>query len=84
MRVAQHRTPIGVGDEFARIGDLVRRIAAFEVLLLTVEQRRRYRRVAFAREPVADRADVVIDAEDFLNDHDAPLGGAGRIGTIGA
>src|SRR5262249_26600741 len=41
LRVAQHRAPIGIGDEFARIGDLVRRIAGFEVLLLTIEQRRR-------------------------------------------
>src|SRR5262249_15862051 len=41
LRVALHRAPIGVGDEFARIGDLVRRIAGLEVLFLTVEQRRR-------------------------------------------
>src|SRR5262249_39854243 len=41
LRVAQHCAPIGIGDEFARIGDLVRRIAGFEVLLLTIEQRRR-------------------------------------------
>jgi hypothetical protein len=26
----------------------------------------------------------MIDAEDFLDDHDAAFGGAGRIGTIGA
>jgi hypothetical protein len=84
LRVAQHRAPIGVGDELARIGDLVRGIAAFEILLLAVEQRGRERGVAFGREPVAHGADVMIDAEDFLDDHDAAFGGAGWIGAIGA
>ena len=84
LHVAQHRAPIGIGDELARIGDLVGRIAAFEIRLLTVEHRGRQRRIAFAGQPVAHRADVMIDAEDFLNDDDAALGFSGRIGAIGA
>jgi hypothetical protein len=83
LRILEHRAPIRVGDVFARVGDLVRRIAAFEILLLSVEQRRRNGGIAFAREPVADRPDVMIDAEDFLDDHDAAFGRAGRIGAIG-
>ena len=84
LGVAHHRAPIRIGDEFARIGDLVGRVAAFEILGLPVEQGRRHGGVAFAREPVADRADVMVDAEDFLNDHDAALGRARGIGAIGA
>ena len=84
LSVAHHRTPIGIGDELARIGDLVRRVAALEVLRLPVEQRRRNRGIAFAGQPVADRANVMIDAEDFLNDHDAALGRARRVGAISA
>ena len=37
-----------------------------------------------AGEPVADRADVVIDAENFLDDDHGALRRAGRIGAIGA
>ena len=73
LNVAQHRAPIRIGDEFARIGDLVGRVAGFEIRLLAVEHRRRQRRIAFAGETVADRADVMIDAENFLNDDDAAL-----------
>ena len=83
LRILEHRTPIRVGDVLARIGDFVRRIAAFEVLLLSIEQRRCNRGIAFAREPVADRPDVMIDAEYFLDDHDTAFGRAGRIGAIG-
>ena len=84
LHVAQHRAPVGIGDEFARIGDLVGRVAAFEIGLLAVEHRGRQRRIALAGQPVAHRADVMIDAEDFLNDDDAALGLAGRVGAIGA
>jgi hypothetical protein len=66
------------------IGDLVRRVAALEILSLPVEQGRRHGGVALAGQPIADRADVMIDAEDFLDDHDAALGGARRVGAIGA
>src|SRR5216684_7217038 len=34
LHVLEHRAPIRIGDELARIGNLVRRIAAFEILLL--------------------------------------------------
>ena len=37
LRVPHHRPPVGIGDEFAGIGDLVRRITAFEILLLAIE-----------------------------------------------
>ena len=84
LRVAHHRIPVWIGDELARIGDVVGRIAALEVLGLPVEQRGRDRRIAFLRELVGDGADVLVDAEDFLDDHHAALGRAGRVGAIGA
>ena len=84
LHVAQHRAPIRIGDEFARIGDLVGRVAAFEIRLLAIEHRRRQRRIAFAGQPIAHRADVMIDAENLLDEDDAALGLAGRIGAIGA
>src|SRR5262249_1672633 len=84
LHVAQHRLPIGAGDELARIGNLVGGVAGFEIRLLAIEHRRRHRSIAFAGEPVAYRPDVMIDAEDFLNKDNAAFGFAGRIGTIGA
>ena len=82
LRVLEHRVPVRVGDELARIGDLVRRIAALEVLLRAIEQRRRDGGIAFGGEPVADRADVMIDAENLLDDDDAAFRRAGWIGPI--
>src|SRR4051794_13048430 len=64
------------------MGDLVRRIAALKPFLGTIEQRRRDRVVAFLGEPIADRADMMIDAKDFLNNDDAALGRAFGIGAI--
>ena len=84
LGVAQHRRPVGIGDEFARVGDFVRRIAALEIRLDAVEDRRRDRDIACARETVADRADVVIDAKDLLDHHDGRLGRACGIGAIAA
>ena len=74
LHVAHHRAPIGIGDELAGVGDLVRRIAALEIRLLAVEQRRRHSHVTFGGKAVADRANVMIDAENFLDDDDAALG----------
>jgi hypothetical protein len=84
LGILEHRIPVGVGDELARIGDLVGRIATLEILLCAIEQRRRDRGVAFAREPVAHRANVIVHAEDFLDHHHAALGRAGGVGPIGA
>ena len=74
LHVAHHCAPIGIGDELARVGDFVRRIAALEIRLLAIEQSRRYRSIAIGGETIADRADVMIDAKDFLDDDDAALG----------
>src|SRR5579863_1793300 len=84
LRVAHHRAPVRIGDEFARAGDLVRRIAALEIRLLTIEQGRRHRGVTLAGEPVAHRADVMIDAENLLDDDNAAPGRTARVGAIGA
>jgi len=54
--------------------DFFRRIAAQEIALDAIEDRRRDGDIAFIREAVADSADVVIDAEDFLDHHDCRLG----------
>src|SRR6516225_11120858 len=84
LRVAQHGGKIRIGHELAGIGDLVGRIAAFEARLRAVEQGRGDGDETFGRQPIADRADVAVDAENLLNDHDAAHGRALRIGPIGA
>src|SRR5262245_34718279 len=81
--VAQHGVPVRVGDELARLLDLLGRIAGLEVAHLAVEQRRRHGDVAFGREAVAHAADVMIDAENFLDDHHPADGLAARFGAIG-
>ncbi|KAH2775413.1 hypothetical protein KXW38_002350, partial [Aspergillus fumigatus] len=84
LGVPQHCGEIQIGDEFAGIGDFVRRVAALEVRLEPVEDRRRDRDIAFGGKAVAHRADMVVDAEDLLDHHDGPLGGTRGIGTIPA
>ena len=49
-----------------------------------VEKARRQRDVAVGRELVGDGSDVVIDAEDLLDDDDATLGGTRRNSKVGA
>ena len=66
------------------MGDFVGRIAAFEVAHETVEHRRRHRDITERRQPVAHRADVVIDAENLLHHDQAAFRRALRIGAIGA
>ena len=66
------------------MGDLVGRIAALEIAHEAVEHRRRHRHIAERRQPVADRADVVIDAENLLHHDQAALRRAFRIGAVGA
>ena len=58
-------------------GDLV--IAELNALLGAVEQRRRDRRITLPGEHVDEMLDVAVDAEDFLNDDDAALRGAGGV-----
>src|SRR5262249_47390990 len=84
LSVLEHRIPVRIGNELARVGDLIRRVAALEALLAAIEQGRRDRRVAFLGEPVTGGADVMIDAKNLLNDHDSALGRTGGIGAIGA
>src|SRR5215510_3915574 len=84
LSVLEHRIPIRTGNELARVGDLIRRVAALEALLAAIEQGRRDRGVAFLGEPVTDGANVMIDAKNLLNDHDSALGRTGGVGAIGA
>ena len=82
--VVHHVVEVQIAQITAGIGDLVRRIAALEIAHETVEHSRRHRHVAERRQPVADRADVMIDAENLLH-HDQPaFRRAGRIGAVGA
>ena len=76
---------VGLADvACARSSISAGRIAAFEIGLIAVEDRRRDRDVTERGKAVADRADVMIDAENFLDDDHAALRRAGRIGAIGA
>jgi hypothetical protein len=84
VSVAQHGVPIGLGDELAGVLDFRRGVAAFEIGLRAVEQGGRHSDVAIGGKTVANRADVLVDAEDFLDDDDATLRRALRIGAIGA
>src|ERR1700704_621979 len=84
LGVAQHRGPVGIGDELSRVGHFVRRVAALEIRLAAVEDRRRDRHIAGACQPVADRADVMIDAKNLLDHDDSRLGCTSGIGAIGA
>ncbi len=84
LGILHHRAPVRIGDELARLRDLVRGVAGLEVLHLPVEQRRGDSGVAVSRQPVADCADVMVDAENLLDHDDPALGGPGRIGAISA
>ena len=64
--------------------DLVGRVAAFEIAHEAVEHCGRNRDVTERRKPVADRADVMIDSENFLHHHHAALRRARGIGAVGA
>ncbi len=64
--------------------DFVGRIAGLEIAHEAVEQRRRHRDITLRREPVADIADMAVDAEYLLRDHHRALRLAGRVGAIGA
>ena len=59
-------------------------IGQFDAALGAVEDRRGERGVAGPGETIRDRLDVMIDAEDFLDDDDAALGPTGRRRLVGA
>src|SRR5205807_10050718 len=72
-RVAQHRGPVDLRQEGACVLDLGRRVAAFEIGLDPVEYRWRNSGIPLRRETIAQVADVMVDPEYLLNDHDAAL-----------
>ena len=69
------------GGAGLHVGLLVARLV---VLLHAIVDRRRDGDVAMRGVEIGGGADVMVDAEDFLNDDDAALGRAGRSGQIGA
>src|SRR5262249_24986371 len=81
--VAPHGVPVRICDELARLLDLLRGGGRPEVAHLAIEQRRRHGHVAFGREAVAHAANVMIDPEDFLDDHHSADRLAARLGAIG-
>src|SRR5579885_3474003 len=82
--VRYHVVPVEIAEIAARVRNLIRRIARLEIAHETVEYRRRHRGVAERGEAVAHRADVMIDAENFLHHYHATLRLALRVGAIGA
>src|SRR5262249_6073865 len=64
--------------------DLLGRITGFEIAHLTIEQRRRYGCVTLGGEAVGDSFDMMVDAENLLDDDHAPPRRAAGIGPIGA
>src|SRR5215217_1998123 len=72
-----------LGHVLAALGDGVGRVAELDAGLDVVEEPRRQREIAVGRELVGHRPDMVVDAEDLLDDHDAALGRALRRGKVG-
>ncbi len=72
--IGHHVIPVEIAQVAAGVRDLVGRIAAFEVAHETVEYGGRHRHIAERRQPVADRADVMIDAENLLHHDQAAFG----------
>src|SRR5215207_1021071 len=73
-----------LGHVLAALGNGVGRVAELDAGLDMVEEPRRQREIAVGRELVGHRPDVVVDAEDLLDDHHAALGRAFRRGEVGA
>src|SRR3977135_3083886 len=55
------------------MGGLVGRVAAFEIRLNAIEHRRRDREISQRGEAIAHRANVMIDAKNLLDHHQAAL-----------
>ena len=64
--------------------DLIGSVAAFEIAHEAVEHCGRNRDVTERRKPVADRADMMVDSENFLHHHHSAFGRARGIGAVGA
>ena len=59
-------------------------IAQLDALFGAVIKRRRDSHIAIGGKAVGEGADMLVDAENFLNDDDGALGRAVRIGPVGA
>ena len=85
-RVAFHFSQ-GTSNSFAEsitAADFGEFLSERQSLLDAIENRRRDRDIAFAGQPVAHRADVVIDTKDLLDHHDGRFRRTGGIGAIAA
>src|SRR3974390_2018850 len=83
LDVLHHQIEIEIADQAARMRDLVRRISALEIARETIEHLRGDRGVANSGEAVAHGADVMIDSEYLLDDHDTAFRRSGRLGAGG-
>ena len=77
--VAQRGIGQRPGLQLPAPGDVGRRVTDVHAALVAVEQRRRDHEVAVGGKPVADAADVAVDAEDLLRDDDRSARRADRI-----
>ena len=75
-RVAHEGVEVRIGDEFPGLLDLFLAVAGFEAGLGAVEEGGCQRHVAGVGEPVAHLADVLVHAEDLLDDNTPPLTGS--------
>src|SRR5438445_4508389 len=82
-KVGDHLLPADLAPEGPPALDVARPVAHGDVALDTVEERRRQREVSVGRIAVAHRLDVRVDAEDLLDDDEAPSRRARRRGAVG-
>src|SRR5689334_6899755 len=82
--IGNHVIPVQVAEIAAGVRDFVRGVATLEIAHEAVEHGRRNRYVSKCGEPITDRANVMIDAENLLHHHHAALGLAGWLGAVGA
>ncbi len=69
--------------DVAADGDVVFGVAELDARPLAVEDRRGDGEVAGRCVSIGHRTDVAVDAEDLLDDDDAPMSGALGLGTVG-
>src|SRR4029079_8900953 len=82
--IGHHVIPVEIAEVAARVRDLIGSVTAFEIAHEAVEHCGCNRDVTERRKPVADRANVMVDPENFLHHHHSALGRARGIGAIGA
>src|SRR5262249_39544416 len=80
--VMHHVIPVEIAEVTARVRDFVGRVATLEIAHEAVEHRGRNGRVADRREAIAHRADVTVDAEYFLDHHQAALWRSDGVGAV--